>query len=59
MATLGFQCRFSDTGSISAPARKVSAIEPTPARKVMNSVSLTCSLIPVEGSPRRPRPGSR
>jgi len=32
---LAFQCFFSETGSISAPGRKVSRIEPTPARKVV------------------------
>ena len=33
MLTLAFQCRLSDTGSISAPARKVSSIEPAAGQK--------------------------
>ncbi len=43
---LAFQWRLNDTGSISAPARKVSVIDPTPARKVVNAVSWTSPDMP-------------
>jgi hypothetical protein len=46
MDRLAFQWRLRLTGSISAPARKVSSIDPTPARNVTMSVPVTCSLIP-------------
>ena len=46
MDRLAFQCPRRDTGSISAPARKVSTREPALARKVITSVELTCSRRP-------------
>ena len=46
METLALQCLRSDTGSISAPARKVRSTEPIEARKVVYEVCWTCSLIP-------------
>ena len=41
IATLAFQCRRSDTGSISAPARKVSVTDPMAARNVVKAVCST------------------
>src|SRR5579859_1586588 len=38
---LAFQCRRSETGSISAPARKVSSTDPTDERNVVNDVCWT------------------
>ena len=46
MDTLAFQCPRRDTGSISAPARKVSTREPVLARKVTNSGWLMCCSMP-------------